>query len=103
MRAEELVRRADEHVDAPVADVDWPVRPVVHGVRPGERAGVVRELDDAADVGERADGVRCDREGDDARAAIDAALQVVEVERRVVIEVDEANLEAFVMRELQPR
>ena len=29
-----------------VGDVDRPVRPVVHGVRPRERAGVVRELDD---------------------------------------------------------
>ncbi len=102
MRTEELVGRADEHIDAPVADVDRPVWPVVHGVRPGERAGVVRELDDAADVRERADGVRCDREGDDARAAVEVALQVVEVDGRVVVDVDEANLEAFVMCELQP-
>ena len=50
VRPEELVRRADEHVDVPRGDVDRPVRAVVDGVGPGERAGVVGELDDARDV-----------------------------------------------------
>ena len=56
--AEELVRRADENVDARCRHVDRPVRGVVHGVHPGERARLVRELGDPADVGDRADGVR---------------------------------------------
>ena len=46
VRAEELVRRAEEDVDAELGDVDRPVRREVHGVRPRERARLVRELDD---------------------------------------------------------
>ena len=91
-----------EHVDAPVRDVDRPVRPVVDGVGPRERAGVVRELDDAPDVRERADRVRRDRESDDARALAQLPLEVAEVERRVVVDVDEADLETLVVRQLEP-
>ena len=67
VRPEVLVRRAEEDVDVPAGDVDRPVRPVVDGVGPGERAGAVRKLDDPADVGRRPDRVRGDRKGDDAR------------------------------------
>ena len=38
VRPVELVRRADQHVDAGRGDVDRPVRRVVDGVDPGERA-----------------------------------------------------------------
>ena len=51
VRPEELVRRAEEHVDVPAGDVDRAVRPVVDGVRPGERAGAVRELTTRATSG----------------------------------------------------
>ena len=68
MRAEELVRRAEQDVDVERRDVDRPVRAEVHGVGPGERACTVRELDDAPRIGERADGVRRERERDDACA-----------------------------------
>ncbi len=101
--AEELVRRADEHVDAPLRDVDRPVRPVVDGVRPRQRAGAVRELDDLPDVRQRADRIRGDRERDDARAIGQLPLEVVEVERRVVADVDEAHLETAVVRQFEPR
>ena len=69
-------------VAVPRDDVDRAVRPVVDGVDPGERAGLVRELDDARGCRERADRVRGGREGDDARA-LGRALrgEVVEVER----------------------
>ena len=67
VRAEELVRRADEDVDVPGGDVDRPVRCEVDGVGPGEGAGVVRELDHAADVRCGSDAVRSDGERDDAR------------------------------------
>ena len=40
--------------------------------------------------------------GDDARALRELAFEVVEVERRVVVDVDEAHLEALVVRELEP-
>ena len=103
MRAEELVGRADEHVDAPVRDVDRPVRAVVDGVGPGQRARVVCELDDAPNVGERADCVGCDGERDDARAVGELPLEVVEIERRVVVDVDEADREVLVVGELEPR
>src|SRR5205823_14982955 len=65
---EELVRRADEDVDVPGGDVDRPVRRVVDGVGPGERTGLVGELDNASDVGSGADRVGGDREADQARA-----------------------------------
>ena len=62
-------------------DVDRAVRRVVHRVRPRERAGLVRELGDPRDVGQRADGVRRDREGDDLRPRSERACEVVQVER----------------------
>ena len=85
MWAEELVRRAEEHVDVPAGDVDRAVRPVVDGIGPGERAGAVGELDDAGDVGGRPDGIRGDREGNDLRAVRELCLQVVQVERQVLV------------------
>ena len=102
MRAEELVRRAEEDVRLSSRDVDRPVRAVVHGVDPGERAGGVRELGDAPRVGQRSDRVRREREGDDARAVGELPLEVVVVERRVVGDLDEADLEAEIVRELEP-
>ena len=68
MRPVELVRRADEDVDARRRHVDRPVRRVVDGVDPGERAHLMRELGDARDVDQRPDRVRGPREGDHARA-----------------------------------
>ena len=98
MRPEVLVRRADEDVDAPVRDVDRAVRAVVDGVGPGERAGVVCEFGDAADVGAGADGVGGNRERDDARAVREFPLEILEIERRVVLDLDEADDEALVVR-----
>ena len=103
VRPEELVRRAEEHVDVPAGDVDRAVRAVVDGVRPGERAGAVRELDDPRHVGSRADRVRRDREGDDARPLGELRLEVVEVEREVVVHAREADDDADVLREREPR
>ena len=103
VRAEVLVRRADEHVAAPRRHVDRPVRAVVHGVDPRERAGLVRELDDPADVGRGADRVRGGREGDDLRPRRALGGQVVEIEREVVVDVDEADDDADVLGEREPR
>ncbi len=103
MRPEELVGRAEEHVDAELDDVDRAVRAEVHGVGPRERAGVVRELDDPARVCQRADRVRRERERDDARPLGQLPLEVVEVERRVVVQLDEADLQVEVVCELEPR
>jgi len=75
----------------------------VDGVGPGERPGRVRQLRHALDVRERPDGVRRDREGDDARAAAQLPLEVVEIERRVVVDVREDDPEVLVVRELEPR
>ena len=75
----------------------------VDGVRPRESAGAVRELDDPANVGERADCVRRDREGDDARAGRELSLEVGEIDVAVVRDVGEAHDEAEVMRQLEPR
>ena len=76
MRAEELVGRADEDVDAPVSDVDRAMRAVVDRVRPRKRAGIVRELDDAADVRECPDCVRRDGESDYSCAVTQLPLQI---------------------------
>jgi len=49
----------------------------------------VCQLRHALDVGECPDGVRRDREGDDARAVAQRPLEVVEIEGRVVVDVRE--------------
>ena len=103
VRAEELVRRAEEDVDAERGDVDRPVRRVVDGVRPGERPGRVRELDDPRRVRHRPEGVRGEREGDDAGPVGQLSLEIVEVEGRVVVDLDEADREVEVVGELEPR
>ena len=102
VRPEELVRRAEEDVDVPAGDVDRPVRPVVDGVGPRERARAVRELDDSRDVRGRADRVRRDRERDDPRPVGELRLEVLEVEREVVVHAGEADDDAEVVRELEP-
>ena len=68
MRAEELVRRADDDVRVPRNHVDRAVRAVVDGIHPGERSGLVREIDHGADVGSRPHRVGRGREGDHAGA-----------------------------------
>ena len=103
MRPEELVRRAEEDVDVPRLDVDRAVRPVVDRVGPGERTGRMRQLDDPRDVGHRADRVRRDRERDDLRPVGQLPLEVREVEREVVVHLDEADDDAEVVLELEPR
>ena len=103
VRAEELVRRAKEHVDVPAGNVDRAVRAVVDGVRPGESSDAVRQLDDPRDVGRRPDRVRGDREGDDLRALGELCLQVVEVEREILVHAGEADDDAEIVGELQPR
>ena len=103
MRAAELVGRADQHVGADLAHVDRLVRRVVDGVNPRERAGVVRELADAPGVHDRADGVGRPRERDDLGARSELSLEIIEIERRVVIQLDVPDDQAGVVRELQPR
>jgi hypothetical protein len=62
----------------------------------------VRELDDPGDVGRRADRVGCDREGHHSSAARQLRLQVVEIERQVVVHARKAHDDAEVMGELEP-
>src|SRR5207248_9783401 len=102
VRPEVLVRRADQDVDAPVRDVDRAVRSEMDRVCPRERARVVGELHDPPYVRDRADGVRSDREGDDARAVAQLRLEVVEVERRVVVDLDELDVQLLVAGEIAP-
>ena len=68
VRAEELVRRAEQHVEAERLAVEAAVRREVHAVGPGQRAGPVREVADAAGVGHGAQSVGGQREGHDPRA-----------------------------------
>ena len=53
--------------------------------------------------GERADRVRRDRERDDPRPLGELPLEVVVVEREVVVDLDEADDDAEVVGELEPR
>jgi hypothetical protein len=85
VRPEELVGRAEQHVEAPLGGAEAPVRRQVHAVGPGERAGGVGGRRDASRVGERADRVRGQREGDHPGALADQALE------RVVVEGDVAG------------
>jgi hypothetical protein len=103
MRAEVLVRRADEDVGTDASDVDRAVRRVVHRVDPGQRAGRMGQLGDARDVDERAHRVRGPGEGDDARPVGELRLEVVEVEARVVADRGDPHLQVEVAREFQPR
>ncbi len=102
VRPEELVRRAEQDVRARGRDVDRPVRRVVDGVDPGERARLVRERGDPGHVADRPDGVRGPGERDDAGLVRELPLQVVEVERAVLADVHEADGEAAVLRHRQP-
>ena len=101
--AEELVRRADEDVDARCRHIDRPVRRVVDGVDPGERACLVREVGDPPHVRDRADGVRGPRKRDDFRLLRDLRLEIVVVERAVLLaQVGIAHDEVEVVGELEP-
>jgi len=102
VRPAELVRRADQHVGIDAADVDRLVRRVVDGVHPGQRAGLVRELAYAAGVGDRADRVGGPGERDYLGARPELALQVPDVEGRVVVQLDVPDHEVPVVRDLQP-
>jgi hypothetical protein len=102
VRAAELVRRADQHVGTDVADVDRLVRRVVDGIHPGQRPGRVRELADAAGVCDRADRVGGPGERDHLGARSELALQVREVQCRVVVELDVPDHEIAVVRDFQP-
>jgi len=94
--------RPDEDVDAERRNVDRAVRGVVNGVGPGEGAGGMRELDDAFRVRHRSEGVRGERESDDSRPVGQLPREVVEVERRVVPDLDEADPQTEVVGELEP-
>jgi len=102
MRAAELVRRADQHVGTDVPDVNRLVRRVVHGVHPGERPGLVRELAHPARVGDRTDRVGGPGERDHLGARPELALQVREVQARVVVEFDVPDDQVAVVGDFQP-
>ncbi len=103
MRAEELVGRADEDVDAGCRHVDGPVGRVVDGVDPGEGARLVGELGDPAHVRDRADRIRGPGECDDFRPFRDLRLEVRVVERAVLFaQVGEAHDEVEIAGELEP-
>ena len=103
MRAAELVRRAEQHVGADLADVDGLVSRVVDGVDPGERAHLVGQVADPARVHHRADRVGGPGEREHPGAGPELGPQVVEVEGGVGVQLDVPDHEVLVVRELQPR
>ncbi len=84
VRAEELVGRAERHVEAGLARAEPPVRREMHAVRPRERAHPVRRGGDASRVRDRADRVRGERERHHARPLAHQLLERVQVERHVL-------------------
>jgi hypothetical protein len=73
----------------------------VHGIHPGERARLVRQVCDPPHVGERADGVRGPRERDDLRPLGHLRLEIGVVERAVILaEVGVAHDEVEIVGEL---
>ncbi len=85
------------------AAVHPPVRRVVDGVGPGERAGAVRELDDRGRVRDRAERVRGERDRDHPRARADERGEVLHVERAVAWqESGLAHHEPVILRDAQP-
>ena len=104
MRAEELVRRAEEDVDAEArrrrsarAARSAPRRPT--RARPASCASSTMRAASGI-VPSAFDG---EREGDDPGALGQLSLEVVEVERRVLVDLDEVDPEIEVVRELEPR
>ena len=76
---------------------------VVNGVSPGQRACRMRQLHDARDVGESAHGIRGDGERDNSRAVGELAFQILQVERRVLVDLREPHHQPEVVGELEPR
>ena len=103
MRAAELVWRAEQDVSADAAHVDRLVRRIVDGVNPGQRAGLAGEPAHPPGIHDRADGIGRPGKRDHLRARPELSLQILEIERRVVIQLDVPDDQAFVVRQLQPR
>ena len=103
VRREELVRAADQEVRLQCRDVDRHVWRGVHRVDIGQGANRVGGLDGAADVGDRAEGVRREPDRHDLRSIAEHRVERIEVERRPVIgELDPADDEAAVLGQGQP-
>ena len=102
VRAEELVRRAEQDVDAERAYVDRPCgakwTASTHTRAPASCASSTIRARPAS-----SDGVRGEREGDDAGVLGELPLEVVEVEGRILADLDEVHAEIEVARELEPR
>jgi hypothetical protein len=79
------------------------MRTVVDGVRPRERARRVGQVDDAAHIRCGADRVGGDREGDDAGPLRELPREVVVIESELVRHLDEADGDAEVVLQLEPR
>ena len=80
VRREELVRAAHQEVGLERGDVDRQVRGRMDRVDVDERLDRVRRLDDAADIGDRAERVRGEPDRHHLRALREQAVQPIEVE-----------------------
>ncbi len=104
MGAEELVRRAEQHVGAQRLAVEPPVRGDVHRVGPRQGADLVRRRGDAGRVGNVAESVRGQRVCDHPGPLADQRLQRLDVERAVGrVDRRDPDDEAPVLRRAEPR
>src|SRR5919202_1182910 len=80
VRPEELVGGAGEEVGAQSVTVHGDVRGGVHGIHRDERAGLVGQPGYGGYVGDRADGVRRQANGDELGLIVDRPFYIVRVE-----------------------
>ena len=97
-----FVGRADQDIRVDRVDVDRLVRGIVHRVDPRQRAHRMGELADPCGIDNGTDSIGRPRERHNARAGRQLALKIVEVQRRVIVQLDVLDDEALVMGELEP-
>src|SRR5713101_9725739 len=81
MRAEEFVRGAGQEIAIQGADVNGPVRRVMHGIEERQRAGGMRELRNLFHGIDCSDGIRRVANGNQSGARSYLSPQVVQIER----------------------
>jgi hypothetical protein len=103
VRAEELVGRAGEKIDAQHADVERHMGRGVNGVDEEQRAHRVSDLGDSLDRIDRSDCVRRQPDRDEASARPELAREPLEVQRAVVPpDVDPAEDGSALLPEREP-
>jgi len=103
VRPEELVRGADQVIDAQRAHVDRTMRRQVHRIDPHARAGGVSSLGDAPHVVHRAERVRGIPHGDEPSTLAEQPLESIEIESPLLDRDGNAPNDDAPLFEIEPR